>query len=51
MALSNCHILVINAPVGPSKGFIREVSAFAEENPLTNVDKQRFIDKCKIHLI
>ena len=50
-ALSDSRLLVINAPSGPSEGFIRDISKFSQNNPPTEADQKVFIDKYKIHII
>ncbi|MEH6346016.1 MAG: cupin domain-containing protein [Bermanella sp.] len=50
-ALQDCRILVINAPSGPSEGFIRDISKFTQDNPPTEKDRQEFIEKYKIHIV
>ena len=50
-ALQDSRFLVINAPSGPSEGFIRDISNFTQDNPPTASDRQNFIDKYKIHII
>jgi quercetin dioxygenase-like cupin family protein len=50
-ALQDSHVLVINAPSGPSEGFITEISKFTKESPATDKDKEHFIKKYKIHII
>jgi quercetin dioxygenase-like cupin family protein len=51
MALTDSHVLVINTPAGPSESFIREISSFTDDNPPTEIDRQRFVDLYKIHLV
>lgn len=48
VALADTRLVVINAPGGPSEGFLREVSNLGTP---TKEDKKRFIDLYKIHLI
>ena len=50
-ALQDSHILVINAPSGPSEGFIRDISSFSRDAPPTAADRQAFIEKYKIHIV
>ncbi|WP_105169516.1 cupin domain-containing protein [Pseudoalteromonas sp. T1lg23B] len=50
-ALQDSKVLVINAPSGPSEGFIRDISKFSQSNPPTESDRQAFIDKYKIHIL
>ena len=50
-ALQDSHILVINAPSGPSEGFIRDISSFSQDNPPTAADRQAFKEKYKIHIV
>ncbi|MEZ9525587.1 cupin domain-containing protein [Enterovibrio norvegicus] len=50
-ALHDSRMLVINAPSGPSEGFIRDISKFTQDNPPTEWDKQYFIEKYKIHIM
>jgi len=50
-AVSDSHLLVINAPSGPSEGFIREISTFTDDNPPTEADRLSFIEKYKIHIV
>ena len=47
-ALTDSHILVINAPGGPSEGFLREVLSL---NKISEADKKRFAEKYKIHIV
>lgn len=50
-ALTDAKVLVINAPSGPSEGFMRDISQFTAANPPTDKDRQRFSEKYKIHFI
>ena len=50
-ALTDSRVLVINAPSGPSEGFMRDISTFDDNNPPTDVDRARFVEKYKIHFI
>ncbi|ATC95056.1 MULTISPECIES: cupin domain-containing protein [Pseudoalteromonas] len=50
-AITDSHLLVINAPSGPSEGFIRDISRFTNDNPPTDSDRQAFIEKYKIHIV
>ncbi|MEM7055784.1 MAG: hypothetical protein AAF392_02790 [Bacteroidota bacterium] len=50
-ALKDSHLLVINSPSGPSEGFIREVTNSPKGYIPNENDKQRFIEKYKIHIV
>jgi len=50
-ALVDSHLLIINAPSGPSEGFIREIAAFQNGKVPGEEDKRRFVEKYKIHLL
>ncbi|CCQ12222.1 Cupin 2, conserved barrel domain protein [Pseudoalteromonas luteoviolacea B = ATCC 29581] len=50
-AIKDSHLLVINTPSGPSEGFIRDISKFTNDNPPTELDRQAFIEKYKIHIV
>ncbi|PKG57106.1 cupin domain-containing protein [Shewanella sp. Choline-02u-19] len=50
-AITDSHLLVINAPSGPSEGFIRDISTFSQDNQPTDSDRQAFIDKYRIHIV
>ncbi|MGI2039444.1 cupin domain-containing protein [Shewanella frigidimarina] len=50
-AIIDSHLLVINAPSGPSECFIRDISKFNQDNLPTDSDKQMFIDKYKIYIL
>ena len=48
-ALVDSHLIVVNAPGGPSEGFLRDVMSL--KGPPSEADRQRFIDKYKIHIL
>ena len=50
-ALNDSRVLVINAPSGPSEGFIRDISKFTKDNPPTEKDRTEFAEKYKIHIV
>ncbi len=50
-ARSDSKVLVINAPSGPSEGFMRDIATFDTSNPPTEADRARFVEKYKIHFI
>ncbi|OBQ52620.1 cupin domain-containing protein [Halodesulfovibrio spirochaetisodalis] len=47
-ALVQSHILVINAPGGPSENFLRDVLTL---KTISEADKKRFAEKYKIHIL
>ncbi len=50
-ALQNSKMLIINSPSGPSEGFIRDIARFTLDNPPTELDRKRFIEKYGIHIV
>ncbi len=48
-ALVDSHLLVVNAPGGPSEGFLRDVMNL-DRTP-TAADRARFIEKYGIHVV
>lgn len=50
-ALVDSKVLVINAPSGPSESFMRDIAQFDDNNPPTDLDRARFIDEYKIHIL
>jgi len=50
-ALTDSRFLVINAPGGPSEGFIREIAQFKGGARPTPEDRQRFITEFGIHIL
>lgn len=50
-ALADSHLLIINAPSGPSEGFIRDIATFRNGAVPGEDDKRRFVEKYKIHLL
>lgn len=48
-ALADSHLVVVNAPGGPSEGFLRDIMSL--EGPPTEIDRKRFIEKYGIHVI
>ncbi|MCV2884573.1 cupin domain-containing protein [Aestuariibacter sp. AA17] len=50
-AITDSRLLVINAPSGPSEGFIRDISQFSDDAPPTEHDRKYFVEKYKIHLL
>ena len=48
-AIEDSHLVVVNAPGGPSEGFLREVLNI--ESAPTEQDKARFIEKYGIHIV
>lgn len=48
-AVEDSHLVVVNAPGGPSEGFLREVLNI--ESAPTEQDKARFIEKYGIHIV
>jgi len=48
-ALTDSRVVVINAPAGPTVGFIREMSTL--KHTPTAQDRQRFIDQYGIHML
>lgn len=48
-ALSDSRLLVINAPAGPSEGFLREITQ--TEMPPSEEKVQHFIDEYGIHIV
>ena len=49
-ALADSHVIVINAPAGPSEGFIREIASLPRGSGPSAEDKARFIERYKIHI-
>ena len=50
-ALTDTRVLIINAPSGPSEGFMRDIANFGEGNPPTAADRDRFVEEYKIHIL
>ena len=50
-SLTDSHLLIINAPSGPSEGFIRDIAKFAYGETPSEEDKQRCITEYKIHIV
>jgi len=50
-ALADSHLLIVNAPSGPSEGFIRELAGFPKGVVPSEDDRQRFVKKFKIHIV
>lgn len=48
-ALADSKLLVVNAPGGPSEGFLRDVMSLDE--PPTESDVKRFAEDYKIHIV
>lgn len=48
-ALEDSHLVVVNAPGGPSEGFLREIVNIA--GMPSEQDKKRFIEKYGIHVL
>ena len=48
-ALADSHLLVVNAPDGPSEGFLRDVMSL--DHPPSAEDRARFIEKYGIHVV
>lgn len=48
-AVEDSHFMVVNAPGGPSEGFLRDVMSL--EAPMTETDRQRFKEEYKIHVL
>jgi hypothetical protein len=45
------HMVIMNAPAGPSEGFIRDIAQFRGGNVPSEEDRQRFIDEHKNHIM
>lgn len=50
-AVEDSHLVIINAPAGPSEGFIRDISRFRKGAVPTDDDKRRFVEQYKIHIL
>ena len=50
-ALTDSKVLIINAPSGPSEGFMRDISSFDDVNRPTAIGRARFVEKYKIHIL
>lgn len=48
VALEESRLLVINAPAGPSEGFLRDVMSL--DAPPSPEDERRFVEKYGVHL-
>lgn len=48
-ALEDSHMLVVNAPGGPSERFLRDVMTL--EQPVSEADRERFANEYGIHVI
>lgn len=48
-ALEDSHFMVVNAPGGPSEGFLRDIMNL--DAPMTETDRQRFKEEYKIHVL
>ena len=48
-ALSDSHLLVINAPGGPSEGFLRDLLSL--DHLPSEADRARFVEKYGIHVV
>jgi quercetin dioxygenase-like cupin family protein len=50
-ALADSRFLVVNAPGGPSEGFIRDIAQFKDGKIPSEEDKRRFVELYKIHVL
>ncbi len=50
-SLTDSHLLIVNAPSGPSEGFIRDIAKYSDGEVPSELDKKKFVEKYKIHIM